>query len=1032
MQNRVDCARKYLTLVRSRFRENGNKYEEFLQIMKAFKEQRVDTEAVCKRVQELFRGHRVLLLEFNKLIPQNYRISVESRPHYNEAIEYMRKVKEETKNDPAIYDEFIKILKQYQSKEMSLDDVNNSVRKLMVNYPVLMDSFKAFLPNYYDESSEEEDAYEPLCAKPLKKRKEPSIPLSAEKIVAVELSDPIGKNELIFFQKLKKVLDLNSQPNTDYFLEFSQCFNLYIVCVITKLELLNVIEPLFRVSNAHNFVNYGSSSRRHQKEENSELTQYVQGRLRDFFETFKVIAGTRESARRKYGWFFKPLSDFDNSKAKRQGHSYLNLQRPAIKRTQPNEKLNSQWISVPYGSEDFSFRNFRKNVFEDALFKCEDERYELDMTIESAMSTLRLLEKAEEKMNSLSPEQQRSFQFNEKAFDSIHMRSIQSIYSEHAPKIIETLKRNPVKALPVVVLRLKSKIDGWTKQSKLESERLWGETVEKNFWKSLDHRSFYFKQNEKRMTNAKAFLGEAKARYNARNENKEWVRKYLKGENSDNNYEFIGGSRHQLFFNSFSGLSAAVSHKVPTDFVNEVIEEFKVLDSAKSVPVYENGIEYASLPHFRLLYNYQPVLNDALRILIFAVEKSNLSDKEKISKWINVIFQDLMQIKLPSDVQNHKVEEFFENIPEEEPQKPPTPIETEDVELTRKIITRWIENDSYTEPEVDSNSLSDLAQDPITLKKDDSFSAFIPLLKNNQIMYCPSSIYCFIRFFYGIYERLLKVKLVLSKDGKDEEKPTIDYGNYSFSEQVESEYLGFLKVVCLVLKNTYDNSKFEEKCRSLLGNDAYILFTFDKLASYTAKALHAVAHDDLAMKALSIFSKFSKHKLNEEMYMAEFLAQSPSAQLFRLHWNVKYKILSITYIESPYEKLQEPPVKNAILNAKHFLSTQFISPLHEELEFVQHRLDAFYQNHSITYSDLANQIKCFNGVKVGLNENSFKMSFIPGLEDYLFNTHFYHKDVKLTMESEIFICRDKNSYIQKVTEIGDKKFQRWREKINKT
>mmetsp|Transcript_21095 Transcript_21095/g.20932 ORF Transcript_21095/g.20932 Transcript_21095/m.20932 type:complete len:243 (+) Transcript_21095:217-945(+) len=242
-----------------------------------------------------------------------------------------------------------------------------------------------------------------------------------------------------------------------------------------------------------------------------------------------------------------------------------------------------------------------------------------------------------------------------------------------------------------------------------------------------------------------------------------------------------------------------------------------------------------------------------------------------------------MQIKLPSDVQNHKVEEFFENIPEEEPPKPPTPIETEDVELTRKIITRWIENDSYTEPEVDSNSLSDLAQDPITLKKDDSFSAFIPLLKNNQIMYCPSSIYCFIRFFYGIYERLLKVKLVLSKDSKDEEKPTIDYGNYSFSEQVESEYLGFLKVVCLVLKNTYDNSKFEEKCRSLLGNDAYILFTFDKLASYTAKALHAVAHDDLATKALSIFSKFSKHKLNEEMYMAEFLAQSPSAQLFRLH-----------------------------------------------------------------------------------------------------------------------------------------------------
>lgn len=40
MQNRVECARKYLTLVRNRFKENEKKYEEFLQIMKAFKEQK--------------------------------------------------------------------------------------------------------------------------------------------------------------------------------------------------------------------------------------------------------------------------------------------------------------------------------------------------------------------------------------------------------------------------------------------------------------------------------------------------------------------------------------------------------------------------------------------------------------------------------------------------------------------------------------------------------------------------------------------------------------------------------------------------------------------------------------------------------------------------------------------------------------------------------------------------------------------------------------------------------------------------------
>ena len=89
----------------------------------------------------------MLLVEFNKLIPSNFRINVETRPHYNEAIEYMRRVKEETKENPSVYSEFIRILKLYQNKQMSIDEVNNSVRTNMSEYPALIESFKAFLPN---------------------------------------------------------------------------------------------------------------------------------------------------------------------------------------------------------------------------------------------------------------------------------------------------------------------------------------------------------------------------------------------------------------------------------------------------------------------------------------------------------------------------------------------------------------------------------------------------------------------------------------------------------------------------------------------------------------------------------------------------------------------------------------------------------------------------------------------------------------------------------------------------------------------
>lgn len=43
------------------------------------------------------------------------------------------------------------------------------------------------------------------------------------------------------------------------------------------------------------------------------------------------------------------------------------------------EELNDLWFSVTSGSEDFSFKHMRKNIFEEQLFKCEDERFECDV-----------------------------------------------------------------------------------------------------------------------------------------------------------------------------------------------------------------------------------------------------------------------------------------------------------------------------------------------------------------------------------------------------------------------------------------------------------------------------------------------------------------------------------------------------------------------------------------------------------------------------------------------------------------------------
>ena len=52
--------------------------------------------------------------------------------------------------------------------------------------------------------------------------------------------------------------------------------------------------------------------------------------------------------------------------------------------------LNDVLVNVITGSEDYSFKLMRKNQYEEALFRCEDDRYEFEMCIETNASTLRV------------------------------------------------------------------------------------------------------------------------------------------------------------------------------------------------------------------------------------------------------------------------------------------------------------------------------------------------------------------------------------------------------------------------------------------------------------------------------------------------------------------------------------------------------------------------------------------------------------------------------------------------------------------
>ncbi|KAL9182866.1 hypothetical protein ACHAXT_004145, partial [Thalassiosira profunda] len=73
---KVEDALLYLDQVKMEFGDRPRIYNEFLEIMKNFKAQEVDTIGVINRVRRLFHGYNNLILGFNTFLPEGYKIEM--------------------------------------------------------------------------------------------------------------------------------------------------------------------------------------------------------------------------------------------------------------------------------------------------------------------------------------------------------------------------------------------------------------------------------------------------------------------------------------------------------------------------------------------------------------------------------------------------------------------------------------------------------------------------------------------------------------------------------------------------------------------------------------------------------------------------------------------------------------------------------------------------------------------------------------------------------------------------------------------
>ncbi|GAU33083.1 hypothetical protein TSUD_227420 [Trifolium subterraneum] len=141
----------FLKKVKDAFQgKNREKYDEFLEILKDFKAQRIHTSIVVERVKEMFKGHADLISGFNVFLPNTFQLQLDTgrQSETEDASAFIEKVKDvfEVKNKEK-YDEFLEILKDSKTGRIDRSVAVERVKEMFEGHTDLILGFNAFLPN---------------------------------------------------------------------------------------------------------------------------------------------------------------------------------------------------------------------------------------------------------------------------------------------------------------------------------------------------------------------------------------------------------------------------------------------------------------------------------------------------------------------------------------------------------------------------------------------------------------------------------------------------------------------------------------------------------------------------------------------------------------------------------------------------------------------------------------------------------------------------------------------------------------------
>ncbi|KAG8366233.1 hypothetical protein BUALT_Bualt17G0055200 [Buddleja alternifolia] len=1052
----------YLKTVKEIFQDNRGKYDEFLDVMKDFKSQRIDTSGVILRVMEIFKGNRDLILGFNTFLPKGYEITLpledESFPkkkpvEFEEAFSFVNKIKTRFQGDDHVYKAFLDILNMYRKDTKSIKEVYQEVSVLFQDHADLLVEFTHFLPDtsgtasiYYAQPGRNHIQYRDDRGSPMTMTR----PITVEKNPAISYTvrDQYGHTDSEQWDQIKKEKEkrehrdkneserddsLDHKRNsargdgfitdqfhrgmqdpcpafcekvkerlqdTENYKKFEDCYRSFKSKFVPAPQFRKLVASLLAAhpdlieecEDVLTYVEKTGCSRNNKQtfrslkvdrdgedpdREDGDKNNDRDNRERDRYDrglayNAKDVLGQRMSLyASKEKFLTKPIQELDLSNCERCTPSYRLLPEnypipSASRRTEIGAGvLNDHWVSVTSGSEDYSFKHMRKNQYEESLFRCEDDRFELDMLLESVSATAKCVEELLDTINDPSNKTDNSCRI-EDHLSALNLRCIERLYGDHGLDVMDVLRKNAPLALPVILTRLKQKQEEWAR-CRADFNKVWAEIYAKNYHKSLDHRSFYFKQQDTKNLSAKALLAVIKEMSEKdQNEDEivlsigagysEPIKPHLVFEYSDPDiqedlYQLMKYSCGEVctpelrekvmeIWKTVLDTMLGVPSRPPNaDEKEDVIEAIKSVDnigeencssaSKSDLPCNEPRGTSSAAGEMSINEDNASIVQNGSDYANADCGKVVVSGQESQDGIIKPASSSIETV--PEEVKAEKCHEETETR---------TKIEREEGELSPN---RNLEEKNFAGEEIDANGddEGDESAHGSSDGENASQNGDVSASESANGEECSPKVPIEDEGIVPISDSSLQTVKPLNTNtptGKERKNSQIFYGNDSFYllfrlhqmlyERMQSAKLhSFKDALRSLLNGSSDNAKFEDECRAIIGAQSYILFTLDKLIHKLVKQLQTIATEEIDNKLLQLYAYETSRNpetFADAVYLENARFLVPEDNLYRIECFPCPTRLTIQLMKNEHDK-PEPAAVSMDPDFAAYLSNELLS-----------------------------------------------------------------------------------------------------------